>query len=86
MMELKNHTIYFGESLQTFNAIRDLLDQNHIPYKYRIHNSNSSFSPGMGTRRSLGGNTAGSLQNRYEILVSQKNEDLAHYLASAYRE
>lgn len=84
MLEFKNHTIFFGDSLSQFSEIRDILDQNHIPYKYRIHNPNGSFSPGMGMRRSLGGNTMSSLQNRYEILVSKQNEDLANYLISRY--
>ena len=85
MLDFKNRTIFFGDSLSQFNKIRDILDQNHIPYKYRIHNSNNSFSPGMGIPRSIGGNTMSSVQNRYEILVSKQNEDLANYLISRYR-
>lgn len=86
MMEFKNQTIYFGESLTAFNAIRDLLDENHIRYKHKIHNSSNAFmSPGSGISRSLGGNNISFVQNRYEILVSKKDKDHALFLAASYR-
>lgn len=83
MIKLKNRTIYVGNSLEKFNTIRTLLEENHIPYKYKIHNHNAAFiSPGIGTGRSVGGNLSNVDNNIYEILVSKEDMEKARFLSN----
>ena len=81
MIQYKNRTIYLGRSSKIFNELRNLLQENHISYRYKMHNHNEALiAPGLGTARSQGGNLSNMNDDIYEILVSKENEAKALYL------
>lgn len=63
-------TLYLGCDMKKFNEIRDYLDANKVPYKYKVRNHLGGWT-GHGTvRGNLGsiGNPSGQMY-QYEILV-----------------
>ena len=76
-----SHSVWTGTDMQKFNQIRDILETNSIPYKYRTKDRMSDWN-GRGTNRnSYGcfGNSA-SQMCQYEILVYKKDAEKAKYL------
>lgn len=87
MIKYKGHTIYLGKSLKTFNVIRTLLQENHIDYKYKLHNHNEALiSPGHGVGRSVVGNVGNTKEEMYEILVAKVDVEKANSLVRSYKE
>ena len=72
-------TLYTGSSIEEFNRIRNILDTNHVKYKYKTINLNhDAYLGSHGTERSVGGNltrTQSSLL--YEILINGEDYDHA---------
>lgn len=83
MFNAKNRSVYIGYSIDKFNQIKNLLNQNHIAYKHSVKNhQNQWLIPGKITVRgafgSLGTNLDATIQ--YEIKVSSKDFEGAMYL------
>jgi len=76
-----SHSIWTGTDMQKFSQIRDILDVNSIPYKYKTKDRLSDWK-GRGTYRSsygsLGNSTAQMCQ--YEIIVYKKDTEKVKYL------
>ena len=73
-------SVYDGRSLADFNSVRNILELNKIPYKYKTVDlaHNSYLGPKTGVTRSLGGNFAdvsGSLI--YEVFVHKDDYEEA---------
>ena len=67
--------------MQKFSQIRDMLEVNSIPYKYKIKDHLSDWN-GRGTNRSSFGSFGNSASQmyQYEILVYKKDAEKAGYL------
>ena len=76
-----SHSIWTGTDIQKFNKIRDILEVNSIPYKYKTKNHLSELT-GRGTHRSTMGSFGNSASQmyQYEILVYKKDAEKAGYL------
>lgn len=73
-------SVYDGRSIADFNAVRNILELNKIPYKYKTVDlaHNSYLGPKTGVTRSLGGNFAdvsGSMI--YEVFVHKDDYEEA---------
>ena len=70
---LNSESLWIGTDMIQFNAIRDILDQEKIKYKYKTYNHLGEWA-GSGTLRgnfgSAGNPTLQSLQ--YEIFCGEK--------------
>ena len=87
MARYKNHTVYLGKSLEIFNAIRDILQENHVDYKYKMHNHNDALiSPGRGVGRSVVGNIGNTNDNMYEVLVAKEDMERAKLLVRSCKD
>ena len=76
-------SVYDGRSIADFNAVRNILELNKIPYKYTTLDleHNSYLGPEKGVTRSLGGNfkeTSSSMI--YEVFVHKDDYDEAMWL------
>lgn len=69
-------SVFIGYSMKAFNEVRDILDLNHVRYKYEVRNSQEIS---LGSRMGRSGINKGSII-QYEIFVSKKNYDEAAYL------
>lgn len=67
-------TIYLGYDLKYFNEVRDYLDQNKIPYKYKIRNRLGQWS-GNGTLRGRTGSIGTPSHQMYEYEILVRRED-----------
>lgn len=68
--------LYSGYSMEEFNQIRDALDREKVPYRYKTHSRTGQWA-GAGTIR---GRTGGAfLSTKYDLLyeILVKKEDLA---------
>lgn len=78
---LNSYSIWTGTDIQKFNQIRDILEANSIPYKYKTKEHLSELN-GRGTHRSsmgsIGNSTAQMCQ--YDILVYKKDAEKVKYL------
>ena len=76
-----SHSIWTGTDMQKFNQIRDILEMNSIPYKYKIKDHMSELN-GRGTNRSSFGSFGNSAAHmcQYEILVYKKDAEKVRYL------
>lgn len=76
-----SHSIWTGTDMQKFSQIRDMLEVNSIPYKYKIKDHLSDWN-GRGTNRSSFGSfgNPASQMYQYEILVYKKDAEKAGYL------
>ena len=75
---LNSESLWIGTDTIQFNAIRDILDQEKIKYKYKTYNHLGEWA-GSGTLRgnfgSAGNPTSQSIQ--YEIFVARKDLEKA---------
>jgi hypothetical protein len=76
-----SHSIWTGTDMQKFSQIRDILEVNSIPYKYKTKNHLSELN-GRGTHRSTMGSFGNSASQmyQYEILVYKKDAEKVGYL------
>ena len=76
-----SHSVWTGTNMQKFNQIRDILETNSIPYKYKTKDRMSEFN-GRGTNRSNFGSFGNSVAQtcQYEILVYKKDAEKVKYL------
>lgn len=76
-----SHSIWTGTDMQKFSQIRDILEVNSIPYKYKIKDHLSDWN-GRGTNRSSFGSFGNSASQmyQYEILVYKKDAEKVGYL------
>ena len=76
-----SHSIWTGTDMQKFSQIRDMLEVNSIPYKYKIKDHLSDWN-GRGTNRSSFGSFGNSASQmyQYEILVYKKDAEKVGYL------
>ena len=67
--------------MDRFNKIRGILDNNAIPYKYKVRNHLGQFS-GRGTIRGSKGSFGNPTEQmyQYEILVYKKDFEQAKFL------
>ena len=72
-------TVYNGTSMSEFNAIRNILELNHIEYKYKTTDLNhNSYLGSQRVTRSMGGNFKEASDSLlYEILVDKEDYDNA---------
>lgn len=83
MFGIAERTVYLGNSLELFNKVRNLLEDNKIKYKYDIKNHQTALmSPGRGTARTVVGSFGklSEYDSLYEIKVNEKLFDKANYL------
>lgn len=76
-----SHSIWTGTDIQKFSQIRDILETNSIPYKYKTKDQLSELN-GRGTHRSSMGSFGNSTAQmcQYEILVYKKDVEKVKYL------
>ena len=76
-----SESLWIGFELDRFNQIRDALDNNSIPYKYKVRNHLGQFS-GRGTIRGSKGSFGNPTEQmyQYEILVYKKDFEQAKFV------
>ena len=76
-----SESLWIGYEMDRFNQIRDALDNNSIPYKYKVRNHLGQFS-GRGTIRGSKGSFGNPTEQmyQYEILVYKKDFEQAKFL------
>ena len=76
-----SESLWIGFEMDRFNQIRDALDNNSIPYKYKVRNHLGQFS-GRGTIRGSKGSFGNSTEQmyQYEILVYKKDFEQAKFV------
>lgn len=69
-------SVYLGTDMKAFNEMRNYLETNHIPYKYKVKNHQGQAA-GRGTVRGNTGSAgnASGMTYEYEILVHKKDYD-----------
>ena len=67
-------SVYIGTNLKKFNAVRDLLDQHQIPYKYKTKNRSGQWS-GRGKMRGRTGSIGTSPEDMYEYEIFVQDKD-----------
>ena len=74
-------SLWIGFEMDRFNQIRDALDNNSIPYKYKVRNHLGQFS-GRGTIRGSKGSFGNPTEQmyQYEILVYKKDFEQAKFV------
>ena len=76
-----SESLWTGFEMDRFNQIRGILDNNSIPYKYKVRNHLGQFS-GRGTIRGSKGSFGNPTEQmyQYEILVYKKDFEQAKFL------
>ncbi len=76
-----SESLWIGFEMDRFNQIRDALDNNSIPYKYKVRNHLGQFS-GRGTIRGTKGSLGISTEHmyQYEIFVYKRDFEQAKFL------
>ena len=76
-----SESLWIGFEMDRFNQIRDVLDNNSIPYKYKVKNHLGQFS-GRGTIRGSKGSFGNSTEQmyQYEIFVYKKDFEQAKFV------
>ena len=76
-----SESLWTGFEMDRFNQIRGILDNNAIPYKYKVRNHLGQFS-GRGTIRGSKGSFGNPTEQmyQYEILVYKKDFEQAKFL------
>ena len=76
-----SESLWIGFEMDRFNQIRGILDNNSIPYKYKVRNHLGQFN-GRGTIRGAKGSFGNSTEQmyQYEILVYKKDFEQAKFL------
>lgn len=78
-MLFDNRTVYLGESREKYEQYCKVLDVERIKYKTnRVNHCEKLTASGRGVARSMGGNL-GTDKTLYEILVRDKDYDIAMY-------
>lgn len=78
---LNSESLWIGFEMDRFNQIRDTLDNNSIPYKYKVRNHLGQFS-GRGTIRGSKGSFGNPTEQmyQYEVFVYKKDFEQAKFL------
>ena len=76
-----SESLWIGFEMDRFNKILGILDNNAIPYKYKVRNHLGQFS-GRGTIRGSKGSFGNPTEQmyQYEILVYKKDFEQAKFL------
>lgn len=76
-----SYGIWTGTDMHKFDQIRDILESNDIPYKYKIKDRLSEWN-GRGTNRSSYGSFGNTTSQmcQYEILVYKNDAEKVKYL------
>lgn len=72
-------TVYCGTSIRDFNQVRNTLEKNKIPYKYKTTDLNHNrYMGGKSVNRSMGGNF-NKVENSllYEVVVNKRDYEEA---------
>lgn len=74
-------SLWIGFEMDRFNQIRDALDNNSIPYKYKVRNHLGQFS-GRGTIRGSKGSFGNPTEQmyQYEVFVYKKDFEKAKFV------
>ena len=74
-------SLWIGFEMDRFNQIRDALDNNSIPYKYKVKNHLGQFS-GRGTIRGSKGSFGNPTEQmyQYEVFVYKKDFEKAKFV------
>ena len=78
---LNSESLWIGFEMDRFNQIRDALDNNSIPYKYKVRNHLGQFS-GRGTIRGSKGSFGNPTEQmyQYEVFVYKKDLEKAKFV------
>ena len=78
---LNSESLWIGFEMDRFNQIRDALDNNSIPYKYKVRNHLGQFS-GRGTIRGSKGSFGNPTEQmyQYEVFVYKKDFEKAKFV------
>ena len=73
--------LWMGVEMDWFNQMQTILDNNSIPYKYKVRNHLGQFS-GRGTIRGAKGSFGNPTEQmyQYEIFVYKRDFEQAKYL------
>ena len=76
-----SESLWIGYEMDRFNQIRDALDNNSIPYKYKVRNHLGQFS-GRGTIRGSKGSFGNPTEQmyQYEVFVYKKDFEKAKFV------
>ena len=76
-----SESLWIGFEMDRFNQIRDALDNNSIPYKYKVRNHLGQFS-GRGTIRGSKGSFGNPTEQmyQYEVFVYKKDLEKAKFV------
>ena len=76
-----SESLWIGFEMDRFNQIRDVLDNNSIPYKYKVRNHLGQFS-GRGTIRGSKGSFGNPTEQmyQYEVFVYRKDLEKAKFV------
>ena len=76
-----SESLWIGFEMDRFNQIRDSLDSNSIPYKYKVRNHLGQFS-GRGTIRGSKGSFGNPTEQmyQYEVFVYRKDLEKAKFV------
>lgn len=73
---------YIGFDLAAFNRTREILERNHIPYKYKTRSQSGPSTPQGAVMGGLAGHDgqAAGMFVQYEIFVHKQDEEKARFL------
>ena len=76
-----SESLWIGFEMDRFNQIRDALDNNSIPYKYKVRNHLGQFR-GRGTIRGAKGSFGNPTEQmyQYEVFVYKKDFEKAKFV------
>ena len=76
-----SESLWIGFEMDRFNQIRDALDNNSIPFKYKVRNHLGQFS-GRGTIRGSKGSFGNPTEQmyQYEVFVYKKDFEKAKFV------
>ena len=76
-----SESLWIGFEMDRFNQIRDALDNNSIPYKYKVRNHLGQFG-GRGTIRGSKGSFGNPTEQmyQYEVFVYRKDLEKAKFV------
>ena len=75
--------VFVGHSLQSFNDVCGILNENQIKYKYKIVNNSNPYLFGSGRRRGTFGENM-SYSNLYYIYVHKNDYDHIRAILQSY--
>ena len=75
LMIFNTKNLWLGRDLKRFNEIRDRLDEQHIPYRYRVRNAATVPHP-HGAGRARFGSAGQPAEAAYEYEIRVRSRDL----------